>query len=70
MVGQVRYSTVGRLRGRVALCAICTVHVETRSVGFLVVPRNQGRRYVSCLASKPLRRFLIDLGIKTDSDGL
>jgi hypothetical protein len=37
-----------------------------RSAGFLVEPQNQGRRFVSCLASKPLRRFLIGLGLKTD----
>jgi hypothetical protein len=28
----------GRLRGRVALCLVCTVHVETMSTGFLVEP--------------------------------
>jgi hypothetical protein len=39
------------------LCAVCTVHVETRSVGFLVEPQNQGLRFVSGLASKPLERF-------------
>jgi hypothetical protein len=43
MVTQVGYLVPGRSRGRVALCAICTVHVETRSVGFLVEPQNQGR---------------------------
>jgi hypothetical protein len=32
----------GRSRGRVAPCAICTGHVETRSAGFLVEPQNQG----------------------------
>jgi hypothetical protein len=36
MVAQVRYSVVGRSRGRVAPCAVYTVHVETRSAGFLV----------------------------------
>jgi hypothetical protein len=36
------------------LCAVCTVHVETSSVGFLVEPQNQGRWFVSGLASKPL----------------
>jgi hypothetical protein len=25
------------------LCAVCTVHVEMRSAGFLVEPQNQGR---------------------------
>jgi hypothetical protein len=38
MVAQVGYSVVGRSRGRVASCAVCTWHVETRSVGFLVEP--------------------------------
>jgi hypothetical protein len=45
------------LGGRVASCAVCTWHVETRSAGFMVEPQNQGRRFVSGLASKPLRRF-------------
>jgi hypothetical protein len=57
MVTQVRYSVVGRSRGRVALFAVCTVHVETRSTRFLVEPQNQGRQFVSGLASKPLGRF-------------
>jgi hypothetical protein len=35
---------------RVTSCAVCTVHVETRSAGFLVEPQNQGRRFVSGLA--------------------
>jgi hypothetical protein len=70
MVTQVRYSVAGRSRGRVAPCAIYTVHVETRSVGFMVEPQNQGRRFVSGLASKPLGRFLIGLVLKTDDDGL
>jgi hypothetical protein len=59
MVVQVGYSVAGHSRGRVAPCAVCTWHVETRSVGFLVVPQNQGQRFVSGLASKPLRRFLL-----------
>jgi hypothetical protein len=58
MVAQVRYSVAGRLRGRVAPCAVCTVHVETRSAGFLVEHQNQGRQ------------FLISLGLKTDGGGL
>jgi hypothetical protein len=36
------------------LCTVCTVHVETRSAGFLVEPQNQGRRFISGLASKLL----------------
>jgi hypothetical protein len=70
MVAQVEYSMAGRSRGRVVLCVVCTVHVETRSTGFLVEPQNQGRQFVSGLASKPLGRFLIGLGLKTDGDGL
>jgi hypothetical protein len=48
---------------------VCIVHVETRSVGFLVEPQNQGRWFVSGLALKPLERFLIGLGLKIDGDG-
>jgi hypothetical protein len=58
MITQVGYSVAGRLRGRVAPYAVCTWHVETRSVGFLVEPQNQGQRFVSSLSSKPLGRFL------------
>jgi hypothetical protein len=65
----------------VALCAVCTVHVETRSTGFLVETQNQGRWFVSDLASKPMVGFLIEhqnqggggfsgLGHKTGSNGL
>jgi hypothetical protein len=39
------------------LCAVYTVHVETRSIGFLVEPQNQGRRVVNGLASKSIGRF-------------
>jgi hypothetical protein len=44
MIAEVGYSVAGRSRGRVAPCAVCTGHVETRSAGFLVEPQNQGRR--------------------------
>jgi hypothetical protein len=57
MVAQVGYSVAGRSRGRVTPCAVCTVHVEMRNTGFLVEPQNQGRRFVSGLASKPLGWF-------------
>jgi hypothetical protein len=30
------------------------VHVEIRSAGFLVEPQNQGRWFISGLASKPM----------------
>jgi hypothetical protein len=68
MVAQVRYSVAGRSRGRVTLCAVCTVHMETRSVGFLVQPQNQGRWFIGGLASKLLDGFL-EFGIKTGGDG-
>jgi hypothetical protein len=58
MVTQVGYSVVGRSRGRVAPCVVCTWHVETRSAGFLVEPQNQGG------GGFP------GLGLKTDSSGL
>jgi hypothetical protein len=58
MVAQVGYSVAGRLRGRVAPCAVCTWHVETRSADFLVEPQNQGG------VGFP------GLGLKTDSSGL
>jgi hypothetical protein len=70
MIAQVGYSIAGRSRGRMALCAVYTVHVETRSAGFLVESQDQGRRFVSGLASKPLGWFLVGLGLKTDGDGL
>jgi hypothetical protein len=43
MVAQVGYSVVGRSRGQVSLCTVCTWHVKTRSAGFLVEPQNQGQ---------------------------
>jgi hypothetical protein len=58
MVAQIGYSVAGRSRGRVALCAVCTRHVETRSAGFLVEPQNQGG------GGFP------GLGLKTGSSGL
>jgi hypothetical protein len=54
---QIGYSVVRRSGGRVMLCAICTVHKETRSAGFLVEPQNQGRRFPG-------------LSLKTDSSTL
>jgi hypothetical protein len=58
MVAQVGYSVAGRSRGRVAPCAVCTWHMETRSAGFLVEPQNQGGG------------GFLDLGLKTGSSGL
>jgi hypothetical protein len=57
MGAPVGYSVSGWLRGWIAPCAVCTWHVEMRSVCFLVEPQNQGRQFVCCLASKPLGRF-------------
>jgi hypothetical protein len=53
---QVGYSATGQSGGRVTLCAVCTINKESRSAGFLVEPQNQGRWFVSGLASKPLGR--------------
>jgi hypothetical protein len=58
MVAQVGYSVAGRSRSRVTPCAVCTGHVETRSVSFLVEPQNQGGGGFS------------GLGLKTGSFGL
>jgi hypothetical protein len=43
------------------------VHVQMRSSGFLVEPQNQGRWFVSGLASKPLGWFL-RFDLKTSGD--
>jgi hypothetical protein len=40
---QVGYSVAGQSGGQVMPCAVCTVHMEMRSVGFLAEPQNQGR---------------------------
>jgi hypothetical protein len=63
MIAQIGYSVAGRTRGPVALCAVCTVHVETRSADFLVDPRNR-LRFMSSLTSKPLGRFVNGLASK------
>jgi hypothetical protein len=60
-------SMAGRLGGRVMPCAVCIMHVETRSASFLVEPQNQCRRFVSGLASKPLEQFL-RFDLKTGDD--
>jgi hypothetical protein len=46
------------------LCVVCIVHEETRSVGFLVEPRNKGQQFVSGLTSKPLGQFVSGLASK------
>jgi hypothetical protein len=50
--------------GRVTLCVVCTMHVETRSSGFIIETQNQGRRFVIGLASRPLGWFVSDLASK------
>jgi hypothetical protein len=45
-------------------CAVGTMHVETRSAGFLVEPQNQSRRFVSGLASKPVATVSSNLASK------
>jgi hypothetical protein len=81
MVTQVRYSVAGRSRGRVALCAVYTVHVETRSASLLIEPQNQSWQFMIGFASKPLGWFSTvwpqnrwlgfpGLGLKTGSSSL
>jgi hypothetical protein len=54
---QVRYSMAGRSRGRVTSCAVCTVHKETMSTGFLVEPQTQGRQVSRFSPQKRQLRF-------------
>jgi hypothetical protein len=65
MVTQVGYSVAEQSRGRVTLCAVCIVHVETRSVSLLIEFQNQGRRFISGLALKPLGWFVSGLVSKS-----
>jgi hypothetical protein len=53
-VGDLVQRTGDGRTGRVTPCAVCTVHVETMSAGFLVEPQNQGQQFVGGLALKPL----------------
>jgi hypothetical protein len=55
---QVGYSVAGRSRGHVTLYAVCTVHKETRSLGFLVQPQNQDRRFLLVWPQNRWLRFL------------
>jgi hypothetical protein len=48
----------------VTLCAVCTVHKETKNACFLVEPQNQGQRFINGLTSKPLGRFVSGLTLK------
>jgi hypothetical protein len=57
MIAHVGYSVAERSGGWVMLCSVCIVHEEMNSTGFLVEPQNQGRRFASGLASKPLEQF-------------
>jgi hypothetical protein len=71
----VGYSVAGWSIGQVTLYVVCTMHKETRSVGFLVEPQNQGRQVsrfgprnqqlrFGDLVTKPPRLFLRS-GLKT-----
>jgi hypothetical protein len=57
------YSVVGRSRGRVMLCVVCTMHMETRSMDILVEPQNHGRR-VSQFGSQNRQLRFGNLGLK------
>jgi hypothetical protein len=41
MLAQVGYSVAEPSGGWMTLCAVCIVHVETMSAGFLIEPQNQ-----------------------------
>jgi hypothetical protein len=70
MVSKVGYSVVKRSGARVTLCAVYTMHEETRSVDFLVEPQNHWddlsvvwhQNHWNCLAvvvtSLPLKRMV------------
>jgi hypothetical protein len=45
-------------------CAVYTVHVEMRNVDFLVEPQNQGRQFISGLASKSVATVFSGLASK------
>jgi hypothetical protein len=68
MVAQVGYSMAGRSRGRVALCVVCTMHVETRSTCFLVEPQNQGHG-LSMVWPQNHREGFLWFGLKIGGDG-
>jgi hypothetical protein len=61
MVAQLGYSVVERSGGRVTSCAVYTVHMEMRSVCFLVESQNQDLRFLSGFEAKPLRQFVSGL---------
>jgi hypothetical protein len=64
MVSQIGYSMATRSRDRMAPYVVYTVHVETRSAGFLVESQNQDQQFISGLASKSLGRFVSGLASK------
>jgi hypothetical protein len=66
---QVGYSVAERLRGRVTLCAVWTMHKGTRSAGFLVWPQIQCRRFLPAWSQTGGFGFL-GSGLKPNSYGL
>jgi hypothetical protein len=72
MVTQVGYSVTERSRCRVTLCAVYIVHVNTRSISFLVEPQNHSRWFIlkttgmvfSGLASKSVTMVFSGLASK------
>jgi hypothetical protein len=69
MVTQVGYSVAGQSRDQVTLCAVCTWHVRTRSVGFFVEPQNQGR-WFGLKTTRTVFTGLASKLVATVSDGL
>jgi hypothetical protein len=66
---QARYSVAERSGGRVKPCPVYTVHIEMRSVVFLVWPQNQGPR-VSWFGLKTNVDGFPNLCLKTGSSSL
>jgi hypothetical protein len=66
---QVGYSVAGRSRGWLMLCAVCTMHEDTRSTNFLVWPQNQWQQFL--LVWPQNGGFMFPgLGLKTGIYGL
>jgi hypothetical protein len=66
---QVGYLVAERSRGQMTLCAIYTMHKETRSTSFLVWPQNKGQRFLPVWIENGGFRFP-SLCLKTGCYGL
>jgi hypothetical protein len=67
MVAQVGYLVARRSGGWVTPCAVCTMHMKMRSVGFLVEPQNQGI-HLSVIRPQNHWDGFLQFGLKTGGD--